>query len=56
MYKEMGYENRQDYLACMADEYDIQLDTVKALANVLGPEEDFDGLVVSLEDYADEME
>jgi hypothetical protein len=29
--------------------------TVFMLADLLGPDEDFDGLVTSLEDYADEL-
>ena len=51
-YLEYGVENRAEYLALLADEYDVDLDTVHALADVLGPMEDFDGLVTSLEDMA----
>ena len=49
-YLEYGVESRAEYLALLADEYDVDLDTVHALADVLGPMEDFDGLVTSLED------
>ncbi len=45
-----GYKGRSDYLACMAEEYDQDLDTVQHLADLLGIEEDFDGLVNNLQD------
>ena len=48
-----GYKNRNDYLECMAYDFDIPLATVLTLAGVLGPSEDFDGLVVALEDEAE---
>ena len=49
-YLEYGAESRAEYLAMLADEYGIDLDVVQAMADVLGPNEDFDGLVTSLED------
>ena len=49
-YIEMGYKSRLDYLECLAEEYDR--DKVFALAAILGPSEDFDGLVTALEDDA----
>lgn len=54
-YQENGYKNRREYLHCMADDYGVPYETVKELAIVLGPDEDFDGLIVMLEDYADSM-
>jgi hypothetical protein len=50
IYQENGYENRRDYLTSLADDFGIDTDTVFALAGILGPSEDFDGLVTSLED------
>lgn len=47
VYKENGYENRKDYLNCLAEEYG---ENVYVLASMLGSSEDFDGLVTSLED------
>lgn len=47
-YQNNGYANRKEYLASLCEEYDS--DAVYALADVLGPNEDFDGLVTSLED------
>jgi hypothetical protein len=49
-YLEYGAETRTEYLAMLADEYDVPLSTVRAMASVLGPTEDFDGLVCALED------
>jgi phosphopantetheine adenylyltransferase len=49
-YQEHGCENRTEYLMQLAEEHDIDLPTVQELANLLGPNEDFDGLIVSLED------
>jgi hypothetical protein len=53
IYIENGYESRSDYLQSMADEYGVNLATVKSLSSMLGPNEDFDGLVNELEDYAE---
>ena len=50
VYQENGYDDRDDYLRSLADDYGIPLDAVMAVAEVLGPEEDFDGLVSNLED------
>lgn len=51
IYQEHGYETRLDYLEGLADELELDPATVFALADMLGPNEDFDGLVTSLEDY-----
>lgn len=52
-YLEYGAENRAEYLAMLSEEYDVPLSTVRAMADILGPNEDFDGLVTSLEDASD---
>lgn len=49
-YQEHGYESRMEYLESLAEEYDVHLDTVMLLADTLGAEEDFDGLLTSLDD------
>lgn len=51
-YKHMGFDSRRDYLDSLCEEYDRSI--VYALAEMLGPSEDFDGLVTSLEDYTEE--
>lgn len=48
VYTDNGYENRIDYLNNLASEYG---QAVYSLASILGPSEDFDGLITSLEDY-----
>lgn len=51
IYKENGYKDRLDYLTCLSEDYDCPLENVIALAEVLGENEDFDGLVSALEGY-----
>lgn len=50
-YTENGYKNRADYLQCLSEDYEVDIHTVVMLADLLGPNEDFDGLVTALEDY-----
>jgi len=50
IYTENGHENRREYLNDLADEYGIDSSIVFMLADVLGPSEDFDGLVCELQD------
>lgn len=50
IYRANGYNDREDYLSCLAEDYGVDLDTVYALADLLGPNEDFDGLVTQLGD------
>lgn len=48
VYREQGYQDRRAYLEGLAEEYPRE--AVFALASMLGPSEDFDGLVTALED------
>ena len=50
VYQENGYDSRDDYLNSLSEDYGIPLDAVLAVAEILGPDEDFDGLVSNLED------
>jgi hypothetical protein len=52
VYKEQGYSDREDYFRHLADYYCLDLWEVVLLAELLGPSEDFDGLVSALEDEA----
>jgi len=52
VYAENGYKSRRDYLESLADQYEISLDEIETISSMLGPDEDFDGLVTSLEDYS----
>lgn len=45
-----GYKDREDYLKCIAEDYGANLEDVKMMAELLGENEDFDGLIVWLED------
>lgn len=47
-----GYKSRRHYLECLSEETGCPLDKVMAAAAVLGPSEDFDGLVTMCEDEA----
>lgn len=51
-YQEDGCESREEYLRDIADQYGLSLDTVITLADVLGGDEDFDGLVSMADDAA----
>lgn len=53
VYQQNGYETRTRYLECLAEDYDLPLRVVVAIANVLGPTEDFDGLVTACQDAAE---
>ena len=52
IYQENDYKDRKDYLESLADEYSIDYFIVSAMADMLGENEDFDGLVCELEDYS----
>lgn len=56
IYEQNGHANRRAYLESLAEDYGVPVRTVFALASILGPSEDFDGLVTSLEDEADRIE
>jgi len=51
VYTENGYKDRQDYLKFLARDYGISMEEIKTISDMLGPNEDFDGLITSLEDY-----
>lgn len=50
IYQENGYVDRDDYLTCLAEDFSIAIDTVYCLADILGEEEDLDGLISALEE------
>lgn len=53
VYKRKGYKDRKDYLEQLALEYGLCYEVVESIADALGPNEDFDGLVNALEDWSD---
>jgi hypothetical protein len=50
-YTANGYKDRDDYLSSLADDRGIDSMTVRMIADMPGPSEDFDGLVSELEDF-----
>ena len=55
IYVKNGYRNRRHYLETLAEDYGVDIETVLTLASVTGPAEDFDGLIITIQDYADEV-
>jgi hypothetical protein len=49
IYQENGYQDREDYLNNLACDNGLPIDTVRLLADLLGPDEDFDGLPSALD-------
>ena len=52
-YVSNGFKDRAEYLLHLSDEYMVPLDTVESLAETLGENEDFDGLVTAVQDIAE---
>jgi len=53
IYIDEGYKGREDYLLSLAEEFELDAEVVFEIAKVLGESEDFDGLVVTLEDHSE---
>lgn len=51
-YQRLGYRNREHYLRSLAADYGLPGHVVMAAAELLGPNEDFDGLVTTLGDLS----
>jgi hypothetical protein len=52
VYQENGFSSREDYLSDLADNYGISMYEIHSIAEMLGDNEDFDGLISTLEDYS----
>lgn len=50
-YELHGFKDRMEYLESLAYDYGICLADVLIMADMLGPSEDFDGLIMMIEDY-----
>jgi hypothetical protein len=50
IYQIKGFASRKEYLESLADGFGLDIETVLTVAVLLGEEEDFDGLISSLED------
>lgn len=53
IYVKNGYLTRGHYLECLAEDYNVDLDSVFELAMILGKNEDFDALVSHVQEMAD---
>ena len=51
IYRENGYNSRTEYLQALAEEFKVDLDTVREISFLLGANKDFDGLPISLKHY-----
>ena len=49
IYKENGYKDRTEYLQELSLDHGVSMKTVLLYSDLLGPNEDFDGLVSALE-------
>lgn len=57
IYTDKGYKDRNDYLRGVATDFGVSMNTVLAISDAHGgSNEDFDGLVRSLEDWRDEFD
>ena len=50
IYQQNGYADRDNYLTCLSEDYGVSIEDVYSLAEMLGENEDFDGLICALED------
>ena len=50
IYTEQGFQSRKHYLTGLAEDFGLPTDVVFMAASTLGPSEDFDGLISTLED------
>lgn len=52
VYEKNGYADRRDYLRNLSEEYGLEEALVVMIADLYGANEDFDGLVSTLQDIA----
>jgi len=50
VYQRNNFKDRAHYLTCLADDNDVDIELVLQAAELLGQEEDFDGLVSIIQD------
>ena len=52
VYQANGFKNRKEYLSDLADQYGVPEYVVFSIAEMLSESEDFEGLIVELEEHA----
>jgi DNA-directed RNA polymerase subunit RPC12/RpoP len=50
VYMRNDFDDREAYIEYLSDMYNTPIEIIEDLSDVLGPNEDFDGLVIALED------
>lgn len=55
IYTDKGYDSRRHYLEGLAEDMGLDEQTVFLAADMLGPTEDFDGLITTLDDEANRI-
>lgn len=53
IYTDNGYNSRKEYLSALASKYCIDITIIRTMAAILGSNEDFDGLITSIQDFLD---
>jgi hypothetical protein len=56
IYEENGFKNRHHYISSLAEARGLDEEIALSMANFFGPNEDFDGLVNTLDDIADPLQ
>ena len=52
IYEDKGYEDRAEYLWSLTEDHNVSIETVHLYSDLMGPSEDFDGLVSSLAEHS----
>jgi hypothetical protein len=52
VYEDNGYKNRTEYLWSLTEDHNVSIGTVHLYSDLMGPSEDFDGLVSSLAEHS----
>lgn len=50
VYQKNGHANRYEYLQYVAESYGMDIESVCLMAGMLGEDEDFDGLINTIQD------
>ena len=50
IYQQNGYADRDNYLTCLSEDYGVSIEDVYSLLEMLGENEDCDGLICAWED------
>lgn len=54
IYTDNGYASRKDYFESLAEEYEVDIETIYALYDILGDAEAFDGLITAVQDITED--